>query len=75
MGDNKSDEAELETLKADMESATLKIQSLEDEIKVLKEKLEHYETEETSVEKEANVEPEVDSTDGNVPPESADAAE
>lgn len=43
LGDTRPDEKEVEVMKADLEASAIKIQTLEDEIKVLKEKLQKYE--------------------------------
>uniref|UniRef100_A0A1B6KBJ4 c-Myc-binding protein n=1 Tax=Graphocephala atropunctata TaxID=36148 RepID=A0A1B6KBJ4_9HEMI len=46
LGDNRPEDVEVGVLKTDLEAAMAKIQTLEDEIQILKERLEKYEPEE-----------------------------
>lgn len=49
LGDTRAVDAEIEVMKVDLEAAMLKLQSQEDEIKVLKERLTKYEPEEVEM--------------------------
>lgn len=67
LGDNRPDVAELEAVRAELEAANLRIHSLEDEKRVLQERLSKYEPVEELNENEAATEQESKLSEGTVP--------
>uniref|UniRef100_A0A1B6GYV9 c-Myc-binding protein n=1 Tax=Cuerna arida TaxID=1464854 RepID=A0A1B6GYV9_9HEMI len=73
LGDNRPEDVEVGVLKTDLEAAMAKIQTLEGEIQVLKERLEKYEPEEKHAMEEEGGAPVEPSTDVEPPAEEAPA--
>uniref|UniRef100_A0A1B6HTU4 c-Myc-binding protein n=1 Tax=Homalodisca liturata TaxID=320908 RepID=A0A1B6HTU4_9HEMI len=73
LGDNRPEDVEVGVLKTDLEAAIAKIQTLEGEIQVLKERLEKYEPEEKHATEEEGGAPVEPTTDAEPPAEEAPA--
>lgn len=67
LGDNRPEVAELEALRAELEEANLRIHSLEDEKRILQERLSKYEPVEELVDTEAAAEQELELPEGTAP--------